>query len=171
MSTVVRPTRARHPLSRRLELLLRDGTAIEGYVKIGSDQSLITFLNSRSGWMNMTKARRAKSNDAEGHMIVQTEHVVMATAPDGKVQVSLTAASVDDRMVEFIMLGGRTIRGYVPAAPGQRLSDCVAASGKFMGVSLARLYPEEQDVGDVAIHTGALTLVRDLRNAPVPEPE
>ena len=94
----------------------------------------------------------------------------MVSAPDGNVQVVTTpSVGVDDRIVEFVMLGGRAIRGYVPAAAGQRLSDCVASSGRFIGVSLARLFPEEQDVGDVALATGALALVRDLRGAPPPD--
>ena len=85
MSSIVRPTRARQPVPRRLQLLLRDGTAIEGVVKVGSGQSLVAFLNSRSGWMNVMQARRAKSDDAEGHLIVQVDQVIMASAPDGQI--------------------------------------------------------------------------------------
>lgn len=169
MSSIVRPTRARQPIPRRLQVLLRDGTAIEGIVKVGSGQSLVAFLNGRSGWMSMTEARRTKTDDEAGHLIVQTEQIVMASAPDGNVQVASTpAAGVDDRIVELVLVGGRTLRGYLPAATGQRLSDCVAASGRFMGLSLARLFPQGQDIGDVAIHTGALAIVRDLRGT---EPE
>jgi hypothetical protein len=172
MSSIVRPTRPRQPVPRRLHLLLKDGTAIEGVVKVGANQSLVAFLNSRSGWMNVTQARRPKLDETEGHMIVHMEQIVMASAPDGRVQVASTlAAATDERIVELTLLGGRSVRGYLPAAPGQRLSDCVAAAGRFMGVSLARLYPEEQDVGDVAIQTAALTVVRDLRTAAPQEPD
>jgi hypothetical protein len=172
MSSVVRPMRPKHPIPRRLHLLLRDGTAIEGVVKVGPGQSLVAFLNSRSGWMSLMQARRTKSDDPEGFILVHTEHIVMASAPEGRVQVASTNQTVEERIVEFVLLGGRIVRGYVPVATGQRLSDCVAASGKFMGVSLARLFPEETDVGDVAIQTGALAVVRDLRPPTnVPEPE
>ena len=171
MSTVVRATRARQPIPRRLQFMLRDGTAIEGVVKVGSGQSLVAFLNSRSGWMSMTQAHLAKSDDVAGHLIVQTEQIIMASAPDGSIQVASTsAAGVDDRIIEVVLVGGRTVRGYLAAAPGQRLSDCIAASGRFMGLSLARLFPDGQDLGDVAIHTGALAIVRDLRGLS-PEPE
>jgi hypothetical protein len=172
MSSIVRPTRARQPVPRRLQLLLRDGTAIEGVVKVGPGQSLVAFLNSRSGWMNVMQARRAKSDDAEGHLIVQVEQVVMASAPDGRVQVTSTpVVGASDRLVELVLEGGRTVRGYLPAAPGQRLSDCVAVSGRYLGVSLARLFPEGTDVGDVAIKTAALAIVRDLSNAPQTDAE
>lgn len=172
MSEIIRPTRARQPIPRRLQLLLRDGTAIEGVVKVGAGQSLVAFLNARTGWMNLTQARRTKSDDPEGHLIVHSDHIVMASAPDGKVQVSpTTGAAMDERIVEFVLLGGRTVRGYVPAAPGQRLSDAVAAAGRFMALSLARLFPEGVDVGDVAIQTAGIAIVRDLRGAAAPEPE
>lgn len=169
MSSIVRPTRARQPIPRRLHLLLRDGTAVDGIVKVGSDQSLVAFLNSRAGWMTVTQARRANIDEPEGFMIVQTEQVVMASAPEGKVQVG-TTAGMDDRLVEFVLIGGRSVRGYVPVAPGQRLTDCVAVSGRFISVSLARLFPEGTDVGDVAVQTGAIAIVRDLHGA-APEPE
>jgi len=104
-------------------------------------------------------------------MLVQLEHIVMASAPDGKLQVASTPiAGVDERIVEVTLLGGRAVRGYLRVAPGQRLSDCVAAAGRFMGLTLARLYPEEQDVGDAAVQTASLAIVRDLRAA-APEPE
>lgn len=173
MSSVVRPTRPRAPISRKLQLLLRDGTAVEGVVKVGADQSLIAFLNARPGWMTMTQARRTKSDDAEGFMIIQAEHIIMASAPDGRVSVQArTATAPEERIVEFVLLGGRAVRGYLPVAPGQRLGDAVsAAGGRFVALSLARLYPEETDVGDIAISTGALALIRDLRPQTTPEHE
>ena len=164
MSSVVRPTKPRVPIPRRLQLLLRDGTAIEGTVKVGANQSLVSFLNSRSGWMSVTLAKRTKDNEPEGHMLVQLDHIVMASAPDGRLQVASTPVTgVDERIVEVSLLGGHSVRGYLPVAPGQRLSDCVAAAGRFMGLTLARLYPADQDVGDVAVQTASLVIVRDLR--------
>jgi hypothetical protein len=172
MSSVVRPTRPRQPMPRRLHLLLRDGTTIEGNVKVGLEQSLVAFLNARTGWMTLTQARRTKSDEPEGFMIVQAEQIIMASAPDGKVQVTRTSTNVtDERIVELVLQGGRAVRGYLPVATGQRLTDAISSSSRYMGLSLARLYPEETDVGDVAIQTSALAIVRDLRPPSSPEPE
>jgi hypothetical protein len=162
-SAITRPKAAK---SRRLQFVMRDGATIEGTVKAGGDQSLVAFLNTRSGWMNLTDAVRAGSGEPPGHMIIQTDHIVMGVSLDGDVGVSPTASGAGERMVELVLVGGRVVRGYVPAAEGQRLSDTIARSAKYIGVSLARLFPEGTDVGDIAIQTSALEIVRDLRGAP-----
>lgn len=149
---------------RAMHFLMHDGTAIEGVVQIGENQSLISFLNSRSGWMSVTKAKRSKTDETPGHMIIHSDHIVMATSPDGAVQLtSTTVANNVERLVEIVLVGGRVVRGYIPSALGQRLTEIVSASGKFIGISLARLFPEGIDVGDVALKNGSLEIVRDLR--------
>src|SRR5579872_7272518 len=102
--------RAAHP--RRLHLILRDGTMIEGSVQIGEDQALVSYLNSRrGGWMNLTRAHRPKLNEQPGHLIVQTEHVIMASAPDRDAQVAVVPAGggVEDRPIEIVLIGGKTV--------------------------------------------------------------
>lgn len=157
---------------RRLHLVMRDATMVEGHVQFGEEQSLVSFLNGRrGGWINMTRARRPKLDEAPGHLIIQAEHIVLASAPDGNAQVTATAASgLEERRVEVVLLGGKTLRGFVAAAPQQRLSDYVTAAGKFIGLARAVLLPEERELGDVALHSGAIELIRDLRSgSPLPE--
>ena len=148
---------------RRLHLVMRDGTVIEGTALIGEDMPLAVFLNGRrGGWMNVTNARRPKIEEAPGHMIVQVDHVLMASAPDGNVAVAGIAAS-ESRTVDIVLVGGKTVRGTIPAAPKQRLSDYVVSAGKFMGLSDAAIQPDGLVLGHIALHTGALEIVRDLR--------
>lgn len=150
---------------RRLQLMMRDGSVIEGQVQIGEDQALVLFLNSRrGGWMNLTRAQRSKGDEYPGHMILQTDHVVIATATDHSIAVAITgSASVVERGVEIVLVGGRMIQGFLYAAMQQRLSDVVAASGRFIAVSKATLQPEARTLGDIALHTGAIEFARDLR--------
>ena len=116
--------------------------------------------------MNITEAVRGGSGEAPGHLTIQTEHVVMAISLDGDVGVATPIAGAGDRTVELVLVGGRVVRGHVPAAAGQRLSDTVARSGRYIGVSLARLLPENTEAGDIAIQTAALAVVRDLSATP-----
>jgi hypothetical protein len=152
--------------SRRLQLVMRDGTAIEGQVQIGEDLSLVLFLNSRrGGWLNLTRAQRAKGDEYPGHMILQTDHVVIAAASDRNVQVTAAASpGVVERGVEIALVGGKMLRGYLHAATQQRLSDVVAASGRFVGLTKATLLPDGRALGDIALHSGAIEFARDLRS-------
>jgi hypothetical protein len=152
--------------SRRLQLVMRDGTVIEGQVQLGEDLSLVLFLNSRrGGWLNLTRAQRAKGDEYPGHMILQTDHVVIAAAPDRNVQVTAAASpGVVERGVEIALVGGTMLSGYLHAAMQQRLSDVVAASGRFVGLTKATLLPDGRTLGDIALHSGAIEFARDPRS-------
>jgi hypothetical protein len=161
-------SRVRHAQPRRLHLVMRDGTMIEGYIRMGEDQALVPYLNGRrGGWMSLTRAHRPKLGEPPGHLIVQSEHIVLATAPDGDVQIATHPASgVEERNVEVVLIGGKTARGFVTAAAQQRLSDYIAAqAGRFMGLQRVSLVPDGRALGDLALHTGAIEMLKDLRDA------
>jgi hypothetical protein len=160
--TIGRPKPAH---SRRVQFLMRDSTVIEGRVQVGEDQSLVLFLNSRrGGWVNLTRARRAKGDEYPGHMILQTDHVVISSPPDHDVAVTGgQLVGTVERFVEIVLLGGKMLQGALHAAPQQRLSDVVVASGRFVGLTGATLQPDGRVLGDIVLHTGAIEFVRDLR--------
>ena len=166
-------SRIRQANPRRVHLVMRDGTMVEGYILIGEDQALVPHLNGRrGGWINVTRAHRPKHNEPLGHIIVQSEHVILATAPDGDVQVVTAPSSgVEERSVELVLLGGRVVRGFVSATAQQRLSDYIGAqTGKFMGLQRASLVPDGRALGDLALHIGAIEFLKDLvHTAPLDE--
>jgi hypothetical protein len=172
---VTAPTlsRIRQAQPRRLHLVMRDGTMVEGHILIGEDQALVPYLNGRrGGWMNVTRAHRPKLNEAPQHVILQSEHIIMATAPDGDLTIAtVPTTGVEERAIEVVLLGGKVVRGFVTAAAQQRLSDYIGAqTGKFMGLQRATLAPDGRTLGDVALHIGAIQLLKDLRDtAPIEE--
>jgi hypothetical protein len=170
---VTAPSRIRQAQPRRVHLVLRDGTMIEGYILIGEDQALAPYLNGRrGGWMNVTRAHRPKLNEAQSHIIVQSEHIIMATAPDHDVQIATAPPSgVEDRNIEVVLIGGKTVHGFITAAAQQRLSDYLGSqTGKFMWLQRATLAPDGRALGDLALHIGAIEIMKDLRaNAPIEE--
>ena len=152
------------PTPRRLNLVLRDSTVIEGWIHIGDEQTLVQYLNTRrGGGFNVTRARRPRLVEPPGHIIAQAEHIVMASAPDGAIAVGGTSGiGTEERPVEVVLLGGHTVRGFLAAAPQQRLSDVIAACGKFIGLPRATL-KDGRELGDVVLHSGAIEFLRDLR--------
>lgn len=152
-------TRARTQESKRLHVVMRDGSLLEGMIHIAEEMSLVNFLGSRKGgWMNMVEARRPKLAEAPGHLIVQTDLVVIVTAPDGNVQaVSQTGAGQGERIVDLHLIGGKRLRGTMFLAPMQRMSDYLHQCGKFAGLTKATLLPDNTEIGDVAVNTSAIT--------------
>ncbi|MBX7119888.1 MAG: hypothetical protein K1X31_12915 [Gemmatimonadaceae bacterium] len=163
MTAPVGRTRAQE--SKRLHVVMRDGSMLEGNIHIAEDMSLVNFLGTRKGgWMNMVDARRPKLQEAPGHIIVQTDLVVLVTAPDGNLSaVNASGASQGEREVEMHLIGGRRIRGVMYLAPMQRMSDYLHQVGKFAGISKAVLLPEQTVLGDVAVHTSAIATVAEAR--------
>lgn len=157
---ISRPSRAIGP--KKLHLIMRDNTMVEGSIHIGDEQSLLMYLATRkAGWMNMVGARRPKVTEPASHVVLQVDHIVMASAPDGNVDVIGKAAGMGERHVEIVLLGGTAVRGTLLMAPMQRVSDYLSQSGKFIGVRSARLGAEQRELGDVAIHSAAIAMMRE----------
>ena len=156
--------------SKRLHLIMRDTTMLDGEIFIGDDAPLVQYLaNRKGGWMNMVHARRPKLNENPGHLIVQTDHIVLASAPDGNVLVlGQSSHGVGERAVDIVLVGGTTVKGILPLAPQQRLSDYLSSSGKFVGVKAALLASDGRALGDVVIHSSAITMLRETREASGP---
>ena len=162
--------RARAQESKRLHLVLRDGTLVEGSIHIAEDMSLVSFLGSRKGgFINMVDARRPKLAEEPGHLILQSDLVVLVSAPDENVLVVGTAgAGAGERDVELTMIGGKTLRGTMYLAPMQRISDYLAQCGKFAGIVRAHFVADGMDVGDVAVNTAAIALIRESQKPAEP---
>lgn len=157
--------RTRAQENKRLHVVMRDGTLVEGTIFIAEDMSLVAFLGSRKGgWMNMVDARRPKLNEGTGHLIVQTDLVVLVTAPDNNMQVvGQSGAGQGEREVELHLIGGKAIKGVMYLAPMQRMSDYLSHCGKFAGIARATLLPDGQPIGDVAVCTSAISMIREAR--------
>lgn len=156
--------------SKRLHVVLRDSTLLEGSIFIAEDMSLVAFLGSRKGgFMNMVDARRPKLQEAPGHLIVQTDLVVLVSAPDANlVVVGQASAGAGEREVEVYLIGGKTLRGVMYMAPMQRMSDYIHHCGKFCGIAKAVFAADGAEVGDIAVNTSAIAMIREARGPEAP---
>ena len=157
--------RTRAQENKRLHVVMRDGSLVEGSIYIAEDMSLVNFLGSRKGgWMNMVDARRPKLQESPSHLILQTDLVVLVSAPDGNMTVvGQAGAGAGEREIELHLIGGKTVKGVMYLAPMQRMSDYLSHSGKFVGVAGASLQPEGAAIGDVAVNTAAIGMIRESK--------
>lgn len=159
--------RTRAQESKRIHVVLRDSSLLEGSIYIAEDMSLVAFLgNRKGGYMNMVDARRPKLQEAPGHLIVQTDLVVLVSAPDANVTVvGQAGAGAGEREVEIYLIGGKALRGVMYVAPMQRMSDYLHHCGKFAGLARAVVTHDNVEIGDVAINTSAIAMIREARPA------
>lgn len=157
--------RVRTQESKRIHVVLRDGSLLEGSIYIAEDMSLVAFLgNRKGGYMNMVDARRPKLQEAPGHLIVQTDLVVMVSAPDANVTVvGQAGAGAGEREVEVVLIGGKSLRGVMYVAPMQRMSDYLHHCGKFVGIARAVFTADNAEIGDVAVNTSAIAMIREAK--------
>lgn len=155
--------RTRTQESKRIHVVMRDATLLEGSIYIAEDMSLVAFLgNRKGGYMNMVDARRPKLQEAPGHLIVQTDLVVMVSAPDANViVVGQAGAGAGEREVEVYLIGGKVLRGVMYVAPMQRMSDYLHHCGKFVGLARAVFVTDNAEIGDVAVNTSAIAMIRE----------
>jgi hypothetical protein len=100
-------------------------------------------------------------------MIVQTELVVLATAPDHNMSaVTQSGAGQGEREVEMQLIGGKRLRGIMYLAPMQRMSDYLHQCGKFAGMVHAVLLPEQTELGELAVSTSAIATVAETKREP-----
>lgn len=163
--------RARTQESKRIHVVMRDASLLEGSIYIAEDMSLVAFLgNRKGGYMNMVDARRPKLQEAPGHLIVQTDLVVLVSAPDGNViVVGQAGAGAGEREVEVHLIGGKALRGVMYVAPMQRMSDYLHHCGKFVGLARAVLVADNAEIGDVAVNTSAIAMIREAKPIGAPE--
>ena len=157
--------RVRTQESKRIHVVMRDASLLEGSIYIAEDMSLVAFLgNRKGGYMNMVDARRPKLQEAPGHLIVQTDLVVMVSAPDGNVTVvGQAGAGAGEREVEVYLIGGKSLRGVMYVAPMQRMSDYLHHCGKFVGIARAVFTADNAEIGDIAVNTSAIAMIREAK--------
>jgi len=157
--------RVRTQESKRIHVVMRDTSLLEGSIYIAEDMSLVAFLgNRKGGYMNMVDARRPKLQEAPGHLIVQTDLIVMVSAPDGNViVVGQAGAGAGEREVEIYLIGGKSLRGVMYVAPMQRMSDYLHHCGKFVGIARAVFTADNAEIGDIAVNTSAIAMIREAK--------
>lgn len=163
--------RPRAQESKRIHVVMRDATLLEGSIYIAEDMSLVAFLgNRKGGYMNMVDARRPKFQEAPGHLILQADLAVMVSAPDGNVAVvGQAGAGAGEREVEVYLIGDKALRGFMYVAPMQRMSDYLHQCGRFVGLVRATFVSDHAEIGDVAVNTSAIAMIREVKQPGQPE--
>ncbi len=149
---------------RRVHLVLRDGTEVEGGIFLNDGQALAPYLGTRKGgWVNLVDARwLSPVEEVASHAVLQSDQVLYAYGVEGDVPVhSVQASLVSPRAIEVTLTNGTRVSGDLAIANRQRLSDFLHTSGKFIPIVAARRSDTGAAVGSIALNHAAVRALRD----------
>jgi hypothetical protein len=148
---------------RQVRLVLRDGVVLDGKISLSQGQSLASFLGSRNGgWVNIVDAECAAAGEFTPHLVLQVDHLALASSVDGDIPAEIGSSVVAQRWVQLTLENDVAIRGCLFLAEHHRLSDYLHAVGKFLPVSTATRVHDESVLGEVAINCSSIKVVRDV---------
>jgi len=176
MTSPPRPTVSRTLQSkpRRVHLVLRDGSEVEGGIFLNPGQSLAPYLGTRKGgWVNLVEATWLFPEEAAvAHAVLQCDHLMYAYgADDDAAKTIVQNSSVVLRKVEVTLTNDTHIRGDLAIAERQRLSDFLFTSGKFIPLVAAMRVDTGQQVGDIALNHAAVRVLHDAGTASAGRPK
>lgn len=153
-----------HSRPRLVQFEMRDAEMVRGGLYLNEGQSLGPYLGSRKGgWVNLVNAEWPAQNETANHAVIQADHVRLAWAPDGDVPVHGATTAPTPRDVILTLEDGSSLRGVLHLAEKQRLTDFLAACGKFIPVLEAARSPSFAALGNVAVHAASVRSIRDAK--------
>lgn len=157
------PPRSLQSKPRRVHLVLRDGSEVEGGIFLNDGQALAPYLGTRKGgWVNLVAAQWILPVEEQvNHAVLQADHILYAYGVEGDVPVAGATGQVAVRHVEVILTTDARIRGQLHIADRQRLSDFLHTVGKFIPIIAVHRTDTDQLVGDIALNHAAVRVLRD----------
>lgn len=157
----VKPLQSR---ARRVHLVMRDGTTVDGGIYMTDAQALAPYLGSRpSGWVNVVDAVWLNEGERHNHAVIQADHILMAIAQNDDAAVQITADGASPRPVDIKLEDDARVRGSLVLQERQRMSDFLTACGKFLPLVGATRVPGGAPLGDIALNAGCVRAVRDAK--------
>lgn len=143
-------------------MVLRDGSSCHGRVALSDGQSLAAHLGSRKGgWVNLQNVVWTGDGEASPHMVLQVDHLALAASTDHDTRPA-PASATTARWVQVVIENGVRLQGCVYLDERQRLSDFLHEIGKFLPLVNATRVADQDALGDVAINSAAIKVVRDM---------
>ncbi|MDA1080194.1 MAG: hypothetical protein O2973_00745 [Gemmatimonadetes bacterium] len=150
--------------ARRVHIVMRDGTVLDGGIYMTDAQALAPYLGSRpSGWINIVDAVWLTEGERHSHAVIQADHILIACGVSGDAEVQLASDTSIPRPVDIKIEDGTRVQGSLVLQERQRMSDFLAACGKFLPLVGATCLPDGEALGDITLNAGCVRAVRDAK--------
>jgi hypothetical protein len=146
---------------RRLQLFLRDHRILEAMVRVPEDQTLSTYLSTRSRYIHLTDVNWPGTEETDHHIALKVGTVLWASSRDGDLPLTGGGVGSDARRVDVELEGGYLLSAGLMVVDGQGLSDFLQSAPAFIPLRSAELRPRGKALGDIVVNQDAIQAVRD----------
>jgi len=155
-----------HLQRKRVQVLLKGGRALEGFVHIPEGQPLLHFLGMKRYFLNLTGVRSVDDDPAEEaleHLSLRLSNLVWMIPLERTLHISTAAPPADSsRPVELHLVDGLTLRVTLNISSEQRMSDYLDANPGFMPLWSVRIPGTGNLIERLAVNHEAILAIREL---------
>ena len=161
------PRSRSHFQKKRVQVLLRGGTGLEGEIHVPEGQPLLHFLGVKRYFLNLTSVSTVEMDgtrgETQGHLSIRLSNVIWVVPLDDTLHVSTASPPSDSiRTVELQLVDGFTLKVTLDISLEQRMSDYLDANSGFLPFWNAGTPFGERAIERLAVNHEAILAVREI---------
>jgi len=160
------PRTPSHLHQKKVRVLLRGGSSLEGVIHIPEGMPLLNFLGVKRYFLNLTSVQQGDgtgSAETLEHLSIRLSNVVWVIPLEGTLHISTASAPTGaSRTVELQLVDDYTLKVDLNIAEEQRMSDYLDANSGFVPLFSAMLGSRSQVIDRLAVNHEAILAIREL---------
>jgi hypothetical protein len=160
------PQQPTHLQTRAVKVLLRGNRSLEGLIHIPEGQALLTFLDMKKFFVNLTSVRWSDAPPDEepmAHLSIRMSSIIWVVPIDQALHLTMGPGPTDaGREVELHLVDGWSLNLTLNIAGEQRMSDYFDLNVSFTSLWNARLLSSGQTLERIAVNHDAILAIREI---------
>jgi len=161
------PREPSHLQRKKVQVLGRGGTGMEGEIHIPEGQPLLHFLGMKRYFLNLTAVTQVAADgtpgDTQGHLSIRLSNVIWVVPMDETLHISTASPPPDsNRTVELQLVDGFTLKVTLDISREQRMSDYLDANSGFLPFWNAGAPFGKRAIERLAVNHEAILAVREI---------
>ena len=160
------PRAPSHSQQKAVQVLLRGGQALDGFIHVPEGMPLLNFLGIRRFFLNLTSVQKAGGETGEGpveHLSLRLSNVVWVIPMDPSLHLSTASTPAEiGREVELHLVDGVNLTVTLNIADEQRMSDYLDANSGFVPLFEARVPSPSRVIERLVVNHEAILAIREV---------
>jgi hypothetical protein len=158
-----------HLQRKAVQVRLRGGQSLEGFIHIPEGLSLLHFLGTKKYFLNLTSVRQWGHPEGQPpieHLSLRLSNVVWIVPLDGTLHISTASLPAEtSRTVELQLVDDASLTVDLNIAEEQRMSDYLDANWAFVPLWSARMPNTSRVIERLAVNHEAILAIREVHHS------